>query len=499
MAPLDFSRNYSPPGVYVEESDSTLVSTVGVPPTIVAIVGPARGYRTHTEQVIFNEGGEGYLLAKKGIDVDSVVVSVAVTGTAVDEGDFTVAKVGADPGQDYLSTFTGAASPETVEQGTVVFVSYQYTDPEYHAPKTLRNFEDVKDAYGEPLNTAQPVPGQPYENVLSPLSLAALVAIKNGATDLVMVATEPLPSSATNDAAKSTARVAALKAAYDKISADPSVTVVTPVTAGIADADADTALSDLHNHLAETTNEGLMRFGVIGFDASVTTAPDSLLASSLGATPNRRRVMLAYAAPSGMLMYSSTSSASFGVGHGYLAAAYAGRMQGLPVQTSLTKQVILGFSGIAGTPLANSLKNKYASGGVAVSEQDRLNRITVRHGVTADTTSLNTREASVVRARDGMVRALTESTTSAGLIGQAITDDTLFAVKSNVQGVLESAVSDDVIVGYSGLTLRQRPDDPSVIEVKFAYKPAYPLNYIVISFSVDTTTGTTDFDPADAA
>lgn len=487
---LDFSRNYLPPGTYVEETDSTLVSTVGVPPTIVALVGPARGYRVNTEQVVFSE--DDYLLSKQGADVTSAVVTVAATGAVVDAADYVVAKVGTDPGQAYTTTFTGVADPVTVTDGTVVFVTYRYTDPEYFVPRTYYNFEDVKDAFGEPLNTATPVSGQAYENVLSPLSLAAMVAIKNGATDLVICATEPLDSGATTDAAKSTARVGVLKSAYDKIASDPSVTVVVPVTAGISDADADTAISDLHTMLTLSAAEGLFRFGIIGFDSTVTTAPDALLSASLTSSANKRRVMMSYAAPDGLNMYSGASNSSFAVGHGYLSAAYAGRMQALPVQTALTKQVILGFAGLAGTPLPNSLKNKYAAGGVAITEQDRFSRLTVRHGVTADTTSLNTREASVVRARDGMVRALNESTATSGLIGQAL-DDVILSVKSNVQGVLESAVTDDVIVSYTGLTLRQQPGDASVIEVKFAYKPAYPLNYIVISFSIDTSTGTTDF------
>lgn len=494
---LDFSRNYSPPGVYVEETDSTLVSTVGVPPTIVAIVGPARGFRINTEQVVYSD--TPFTLSKQGIDATSVRVTIASTSLPVDEAEYTVSKVGTDPGQDYESTFVGVAAPESVSVGAVVFVTYRYTDPEYYIPKTFRNFEDVKDAFGEPLNTATPVAGQPYENVVSPLSLAAMVAIKNGATDLVLCATEPLPVEAETDAAKSTARADVLRGALDKISSDPSITVVVPITTGIADADADTVFSDMHTFVATGSSEGLFRFGIVGFDPSLTIAPDSLLSAALPASVNRRRIQMAYAAPGGLMMFSGASNSSFAVGHSYLAAAYAGRMQAIPVQTALTKQVIIGFAGLAGTPLANSLKNQYSAAGVAVTEQDRFQRLTVRHGVTADTTNLNTREASVVRARDGLVRALSESTSTSGLIGSALTDDLLLSVKSNVQGVLESAVADDVIVSYTGLTLRQQPGDPSVVEVKFAYKPAYPLNYIVISFSIDMSTGTTDLvDAADA-
>ena len=495
---LDFSRNYSPPGVYVEETDSTLVSTVGVPPTIVALVGPARGHRVATEQILFTEEGV-VTLAKKGIDATSVRVTVASTGIAVDAGDYSVAKVGTEADQNYDTTFTGAAAPTTVADGQVVFVTYRYTDPDYSVPPTFRNVEDVKDAFGEPLNTATPVPGEPYDHVASPLSLAAMIAIKNGATDLVLCATAPIPESATTDAAKSTARADALRVALGKIGSDPSITVVVPVTTGIASADADTVISDLHNFVATGSYEGLYRFGVVGFDPAVDIAPDTLLANSLSQSPNNRRLMMAYAGPGGLNMFSAGANASFAVGHAFLAAAYAGRLQALPVQTALTKQVIIGFAGLAGTPLANSLKNQYAAAGVSITEQDRFNRLTIRHGVTTDTTNVNTREPSVVRARDGLVRALTESAATSGLIGQALDDDLLLSVKSNVQGVLENSVSDDVIVAYDGLTVRQSVSDPSVVEVKFAYKPAYPLNYIVISFSIDMSSGTTDLADTDAA
>lgn len=488
---MDFSRNYSPPGVYIEEDESTLISMVGVPPTIVALVGPARGYRVNTEQVVYSDDAP-LTLSKKGIDATSVTVSLAATSAPVLAADYVVAKVGSDPGQDYESTFVGVATPTTVTEGTVVFVTYRYTDPEYYIPKTFRNFEDVKDAFGEPLNMAAPIPGQPYEPVASPLSLAAMLAIKNGATDLVLCATTPIPVEAATDAAKSTARVDLLRAAYAKISSDPTVTIVVPVTSGVAEADADTAISDLHTMVATSASEGLFRFGIIGFDPSLVVAPDAFLASSLTASIHNRRLMLAYAAPGGLQMFSGASNAPFSTSHCYLAAAYAGRMQALPVQQALTKQTIVGFSGLAGTPLANSLKNRYSAAGVAVVEQDRLSRLTVRHGVTVDPTNINTREASVVRARDGLVRALTESASNSGLIGSPLDDDLILSIKSNVQGVLESAVSDDVIVSYTGLTLRQNPTDPSMVEVKFAYRPAYPLNYIVISFSIDMSNGATD-------
>lgn len=487
---LDFSRNYSPPGVYIEESDSTLVSPTGIPPTLVAIVGPGQGYQTNTEQVVL--GDVAVVLAKKGVDTGSAKVTVAATGATVPTGDYTLTKTPGSPtDQNYTTALLAAAAP-SVPVGTTVFVTYRYTDPTYYDPKHFESFEDVKDVYGEPLNTVVANPSDVnYQYVTSPLSLAAMVAIQNGATELVLVATTPPPTSASTEAAKSAARRSALNAAYSKIENDPSINVLVILPTGIATGDAVGVLSDLKGALTRTAAQSLFRFAVVGFDPAVDTAPDVLLATS-GAKD--RRWMLAYAAPGGLQMYSGSANSSFAVGHQYLAAGYAGRMAFLPVQQAITKQVIAGFSGLAGTPLSNSLKNQYSGSGVAVSEVDRFGRLSVRHGVTTDMTNVNTREASVVRARDALVTALADGSSASGLIGQPLDEDLLLSIKSAISGVLEAAVADEVILEYTGLTLRQLGTDPSVVEVKFAYRPAYPLNYIVISFSIDTSTGNTDLN-----
>lgn len=482
---IDFSRNYSPPGVYIDETNSTVISTTGIPPTLVGIVGPAQGYQTATEQVTLSSAG--VTLANQGIDQTSFVVTVAGTGAPVPASDYVLTETGGTGGQDYLTEFAAAASPTTA-LGTVLFVSYHYTDPNYFTPQHFSSFEDVKDVYGEPLNTAVADPADTnYQYVTSPLSLAAMLAFQNEATEVWLCAATPPGATATTDAAKSTARRTNLAAAYAQLATNAQVNVIVGLTDGIADADAGGALTDLKSSLVTAANNGYYRFGIIGFDPTVTTAPDTML-STVGAA--YRRMMIAYATPSGLLMYSGAGNSTFALGHQYLAAAYAGLMASLPVQNALTKKVVAGFSGLAGTPLANSLKNQYASAGIAVSEVNRFNQLVVRHGVTTDVTNINTREASVVRAKDSMVTALQDGVDTSGLVGSPINDNTLLNVKAAVSGILETAVTDEVIVSYSGLAVRQTSVDPSVVEVKFAYKPAYPLNYIVISFSIDMNTGT---------
>lgn len=480
----DFSRHYQPPGVYIDENESVAVVSAGVPPTVVAICGPGAGHQVHVDQVAL--GSTAVELSKQGIDTSSVEVRAVATNAVVDPTHYTLTTVNQNPDvtQDFYVTIADTGT-NPLDDGTMVFVSYNYTPADYYQPKRMDNFEAVKDVYGEPLNLTTGSTSDPdYQFVLSPLSLAAKVAMENGATEVILCAAT-LPDAGGTDSEKSDARRTALAAAYAKVAALPSVNVLVGVTAGIATADAGGALTDLSQHLNNASGDGYHQFGIIGFDPEVATAPGTLLTT---AGVENRRLMLAYVGPGALTMYSSGVGAPFAASHTYLAAAYAGRMAGLPIQRSLTKQSISSFSGINGSPLTNSLRDQYSQGGVAVAEVDHLGRLVVRHGVTTDPTSVNTREASVVRARDGLVTMIRNGFSDSDLIGQAIDEDILFTVKSSMQGFMEEALDSDLIVAYNNLAVRQQTVDPSVIEVKFDYKPAYPLNYIAVSFSIDMTT-----------
>lgn len=484
----DFSH-YLPPGVYIEESETPLVAITGVPPTVVALVGPSRGYQTNTEQVALSD--DGVVLRRKGIIPNSPSLSVTVTrvdtGAAVDPADYVLTANGdVLLGQDYTVTIT-RASGATTPADTPVFVTYNYVEPTYFDARAFDNYEDVKDAYGEPLNTTpQGLGDTGYVAVASPLSLAAKIAFENGAGRLVLVPTQPVGGAVTMRSA--------LSAAYAKIATNYDVNVVVPLPVGIADG-GDDALNtgiDLRSHVEASSADGFFRVGIVGFDTTVVATPDTL-ASSLAS----KRVMLAYGTDRGVLYYNGSTNQTLTLGNLYVAAAYAGRAAAVPVQKSLTKEVIRGFAGIAGTPLSNSVKNSYSEAGVAVVEADRIGRLSVRHGTTTDRTSVNTREMSLVRARDAMVSLIQRGMDDAQLIGDPIDDETPFAIKSVVDGLLNFAQTSRVIVGYTEPKVRQRSSEPSVVEVKFSYRPAYPLNYIVVSFSIDVATGeTTDLTAA---
>src|SRR5690606_6282355 len=104
-------------------------------------------------------------------------------------------------------------------------------------------------------------------------------------------------------------------------------------------------------------------------------------------------------------LYNPSVQQSTEVAGCYLAAALAGILSSLPVNTGLTRQVVSGFQGIDSAKrqdMTNSAMNQLSSSGVLVVQIDRLGRLLVRHGVTTDNSSLNTREVSLVRIGDAV-------------------------------------------------------------------------------------------------
>lgn len=470
---------YQPPGVYVEEDVSALVNIIGVRPSVVAIAGPAIGYRTATETIVFTS--DTILLKNLGIDQGTVVVTAQDGTPYIDPDDYTLLE---EAGEDGLigtvpdnTTSVVRDTGGAIAANETVFVSYQYTDINYYEPLRVFDFDDVQAAYGPPVD-------RDTGEVISPLSFAANFAFENGANVLLLVAT-------TGDAGATVTRDE-LTAAYAKTINILDVDLVVPLPVGIAGDDLDPGDTtgvgtDLRGHITSMVNSGIFRMGLLGYDLVVDVDPIDLAAAVASS-----RVVLAY--PNRVRYSHGLSNTTHEISGYYLAAAYAGRMAGLVVQNPLTKKQIVGLSGFPATVMSsmtNANKNAWSQAGVAVTELTRDSRMVVRHGVTTDPTNIYTREASLVRARDNLVTTMQQTVENAGLIGTWIDEESPGRVKSVVAGVLEASVDSGLIAAYNDLKARQLTSDPSVIEVKFQYKPAYPLNYIVISFSINTQTGET--------
>jgi hypothetical protein len=166
----------------------------------------------------------------------------------------------------------------------------------------------------------------------------------------------------------------------------------------------------------------------------------------------------------------------------------AGMLAARPVQDTLTRKSVVGFIDVLDYRSTPD-KNNDAQAGLTVIERKNGN-VNVRHAITTAVSNINSQELSVVRAKLYMVESI-RRTLDARIVGQIPADDNApTIVGATVQGVLETLVQSGAIVSFSSLQARSLgPGAPATIEVRFGYKPSYPLNYVDVVFSVDVSSG----------
>jgi hypothetical protein len=490
-------NSYQPPGVYVADTSQDLVTplNVGTPESLLCIVAPALGYESATEDIgLFSTAGTA--LTNFGVVQDSSLVVTTLGGTPlIKDTDYSVTVSTDGQGNPVTSiqrlpSDPATASPGGVNNGDRVRVGYHYTDSDYYLPRLFTDYASLSAAYGTSLSnvvgTANPVN--------SPLSLAAKIAFENGAGSIIAVAVNK----------GSGTWQAAFAAAYAQLITDYRVSVLVPI---FPDDEVGTGgeiggfLTDVRNHCDQAAANGYGRLAITsaGTQFDDTATPFETVAQGV----SNKRVALVY--PPRANVYSTNLNRNIEVGGGYLAAAIGGRIVGHEVQQPVTRKTLASIASLAPTftqKMTAAFKNNLAANGVLVVEADRTGRLVVRHGLTTDPTALTTREISLVRISDVLVSNLQVGMDNTGLIGQPLTDDTLVQVKGALIGLLEQEVSSQTIVTYANVQVRQQPlpnGDPSVIECQFAYKPAVPLNYITISFSLDMSLGVTAISTTDSA
>ena len=104
-----------------------------------------------------------------------------------------------------------------------------------------------------------------------------------------------------------------------------------------------------------------------------------------------------------------------------------------------------------------------------------------------------TQEISIIAAQDALFEAIRKNLVNADIIGNAFTPNTPSVITSLVQGVLTSAVNNNLIQAFSGIQYSVPSNNPTQVNITFQYSPTFPLNYINVAFSIDPTAGTTNF------
>ena len=459
---------YENPGIRVEAEDTPVLSpSTVVPPVLVALVGKTANRRSYTE-VVQLENEDEVRLSRLGIDLDLITVENRFTGEAYSVGDdFDITQEEDDDG--YYETYISRIEEGEIPDGEFVTVSYEYRDPDFLEPRRVADYDDIRDAYGRPFDDE----GEIY----SELSLAARLFFQNGPSEVYAVPVDDKEGDAD--------QLDAWEDALDRLADIEDVDVVVPISGNEAVHDK----VELHVNSA-SNNRNRHRRAILGRDGTTGAVSRDDLVQKANVYSNQR---LSLIDPTKFKILNDRTDEDMNVGAQYAAAAIAGRMASQDVQEPLTRKSISGFRKVGESRTESDMLSSQRNG-LMVVWQKRNGQIIVRHGLTTDTTNIFNQELSVMMGRDRLTNLFENMLDQQGLIGSPITENTPETVVGGVTGVLEEAVEDGLIYSYDGVKFRIPSSRPTVIQVKFQYQPTMPLNYVEVSFAIDTQSGTLEFD-----
>ena len=474
----DFTR-YQPPGVYTDAMPGPQIAVRTSLPTAVGIFGLSRGFRPYRESLLINPDtknedntyspGVNRTLTQTGIKTETVVVKNPNSGAPyILDTDYTVVRLTAGPDtniatRDDLYTIERVIDGGHIDAGDTVEVSYEFTDPAYYDVGIFYDYDDVKDYYGEPYDDAG--------NLQSELTLACKFAFLNGAFQVVTVAVDP--------ANPSVPTVSDYGHALDKFRDEELVAIVVPAS-GLQ------PIHELvHQHVQAQSNNRYERVAILALDGTRSAVSTSQRQLNAQAVTDQRCAMVS---PATFQYWSTELNKEITVGGQYMAAALAGMAVSKNAAEPLTRKVVTGFKDVT-EKMREGEKNLETQNGLMVIEKTKRQLIQVRHGVTTNPADLLTREWNIIRQQDAMVYRIRDYLENDNLIGRPILDTTLINVKASAESALQSLVRDEIIRRYNNLKVRQLMSNPDVIEVKYDWLPAFPLNYILVKYAVSLSTG----------
>ena len=168
----------------------------------------------------------------------------------------------------------------------------------------------------------------------------------------------------------------------------------------------------------------------------------------------------------------------------FLCAGYAGAENTLKPQDSRTRMKITGFFELQGIKLKRTEMNSLATYGVTILTQiTRGTDIIVRHGLTTDMSSVQTRETSI---QDIVDYCSKEYRAACELyIGKYnITADLIQRISGTLNSVTATLKTDGIILGATIMNLAQDFDNPDSLIISMKINVPYPCNYIIITMAI---------------
>lgn len=359
---------------------------------------------------------------------------------------------------------SGAAPAE----GDTYYVSYKYHKAEIdYMPKIFFDYDTVVAQYGNYDVTAT-------SKVINSLSLGAEIALTNGVVPIVCV-------QAKNDSDYE------MKIAVDKLVRElpgvNNINVVIPLTTSQEVA----AYVAKHVDLMSSYEFGKERMAYFGaYPSQLITKNPTALDKTIGMSETAKSYAnerIVFVTP-GALTKTIRDLRTGKYNNRTLPACYAAvavSSLGLvndPAEP-LTNKTIGGFNQLVDL-YTEAEKNFLAGAGCLVLEQ-RGSNIRVRHGITTSTEEVNSSEITLIQIKDYVIEACRQVCGDL-YVGRKNMPSILSDVNYTISNILNQFVSQQILLGFSGLTVKRNADNPTQIDVRFEIEAVYPLNYISITF-----------------
>jgi hypothetical protein len=393
-----------------------------------------------------------------------------------------------------------------IDNEDVVTVTYTYLPANFWDAKRFDNMSDIEARYGTAYDATQ-------KSIYSPVSLAAQIAFENGATNIIVqpvfyqetdgTKRQPTNLELINLTNTWNKTLESLRAIEDlgiivPISGQESTYQVNPAASAVELTDSVqlSIIKAVQNHIyyQYVNNHEILVgiFGEDGTDNSTNTVYASQPTLQSHAASLRAAYNGDYAQNSVLISPAKFRRISplgnvINLGGQYVAAAVAGMLASRAVSASLTRKNIIGFNEIYELRTKQEKNDDSKNGLFVIEQKGYLTQI--RHALTTDTTSVARSELSVVRAKQNLINSIAK-TINEQVIGTVVADNNApLIIASVIGGTLSQMQGNGDIVGFSDVQAKTLTINPTTIEVRFNYRPAFPVNYIQIGFSVDITSG----------
>lgn len=342
--------------------------------------------------------------------------------------------------------------------GDVYYVSYQFAKTDL-STRLFRDLKRIQQNFGPPTPEF-------------PLSLAARIALLNGAVLLGLKQVLKAPNS-------SQASVASFTAAIDEqkkpIEGSVKPDVITPLG---TDPEIFGYLNQHCVFMSSPRQEG-ERIGVVGVAAGTNPLGVQSVAQGL-----QSELMVVTYPDSFVVSVQDSAGNTFDqlVDGSFMAAALAGSScnPSIDVATPWTRRQVFGFKRL-GRVLDPTEANQVAVSGVSIIEVvDSIMR--VRHGLTTHVDTVITRTPSVtltIQYVQQSVRRVLDP-----FIGQKFTGTLLKAVENALIGMFSTLIDQQIVSQVAGIAANVDENDPTIMRVEAIYVPVFPLEYVVATLQV---------------